>query len=61
MCLTRQRKRLKISPGYRLRGKRIMVFSVYAENEQKSESGFSFANSELGEISHVMNCDMNYT
>lgn len=38
-----------------------MVFSVYAENEQKSEFGFSFANSELGEISHVMNCEMNYT
>lgn len=55
MYLTRERKKLKISPGYRLRGKRIMVFSVDAENEQKSEFRFSFAHSELVQVSHMMN------
>lgn len=37
-----------------------MVFSAGAEKEQKSEFGFSLAHSELVEVSHMMNCEMNY-
>lgn len=60
MCLTRERRKLKISPGYRLRCKRIMVLPVDAENEQMSEFHSSFADSELVEVSHMVKHEVNY-
>ncbi|RMC05150.1 hypothetical protein DUI87_18332 [Hirundo rustica rustica] len=52
MRLTRERKKLKKSSGYRLRGMRIMKFSVNAENGEKTEICSSFAPFELVEASH---------
>lgn len=52
MCLTKERKKLKKSPGYRLRGMRIMMFSVDAENGEKTEMCSSIALFELVEVTH---------
>lgn len=52
MCLTKERKKLKKSPGYWLGGMRIIMFSVDAENGEKTEICSSFAPFELIDVSN---------
>lgn len=54
MYFTRERRKLKKSPGYRLGGMRIMIFSVNAENGKTLKSVVVLHLLSLS-MSHMMN------